>query len=121
MENQIGIRIKNLRKQHGYKTQEDLADALRTRYGLKTDRPMVSKWETGYQTPEIYTVKCLANLFGVTMDYLSGEDTPALGELSADDLELLNRIHHLTEDNRSKLSELIDLFLSAQGKTKETP
>lgn len=67
----IGEKIKDLRKKNHW-SQEKLAELLNTEFGLKTDRAMISKWETGYQTPVIYTVSCMARLFGVTLDYLNG-------------------------------------------------
>lgn len=73
----LQCRIRELRKQHNL-TQGELASKLRERYGLKTDRVMVSKWETGFQTPEIYTILCMAELFGVSIDYLNGKEIPNL-------------------------------------------
>lgn len=68
----LGSKIRELRKEAKY-TQEDLARLLRNKYGLGTDRAMVSKWETGFQEPQVHTLKCIANLFGVTIDELNGE------------------------------------------------
>ncbi|MBS5183323.1 MAG: helix-turn-helix domain-containing protein [Anaerotruncus sp.] len=68
----LGSKIRELRKEAKY-TQEDLARLLRNNYGLGTDRAMVSKWETGFQEPQVHTLKCIANLFGVTIDELNGE------------------------------------------------
>lgn len=82
----IGSRIKSLRKERGYKTQEELAAALRNNYNLKTDRAMVGKWEIGYQAPEMYTIKCLADLLGTTMDYLSGDEANQPTTVSSDGL-----------------------------------
>jgi len=45
----LGERIKELRKKK-HLTQSQFMDILRNNYGLKTDRVMVSKWETGFQT-----------------------------------------------------------------------
>ena len=70
----IGERIKYYRKQNGY-TQEKLAELLRTKYGLGTDRAMISKWETGFQVPQAHSIACLADLFGLSMDYLNGNNT----------------------------------------------
>ena len=83
----IGSRIKSLRKERGYKTQEELAAALRNNYNLKTDRAMVGKWEIGYQAPEMYTIKCLADLLGTTMDYLSGDEANQPTTVSSDGLD----------------------------------
>ncbi|MBQ4119762.1 MAG: helix-turn-helix domain-containing protein [Clostridia bacterium] len=70
--NILGERIKYLRKQVGL-NQIELANALNREYGLKVDRVMVSKWETGFQTPVISTIKNIAALFEVSLDYLTGE------------------------------------------------
>lgn len=73
-------KIKELRKQNGM-TQEELAAKLRENYDLKTDRVMVSKWETGFQTPEIYTILCMAEIFGVSIDYLNGQKSLKIPKL----------------------------------------
>lgn len=67
-------RIKQLRNENNL-TQTEMAKLLRKNYDLKTDRVMISKWETGFQTPEIYTISCIADLFNVSIDYLNGKDT----------------------------------------------
>ncbi len=66
----LSEKIKYCRKENGY-TQEKLAKILRNKYGLRTDRAMISKWETGFQEPQIHTVTCLADLFGVSIDFLN--------------------------------------------------
>lgn len=70
----LGKKIKDLRKKNHW-NQEQLAEILNKEFGLKTDRAMVSKWETGYQTPVLYTISCLAKVFGVSIDYLNGDGT----------------------------------------------
>ena len=65
----IGERIRKLRKQNNI-NQSDLASVLKNFYGLGTDRVAVSKWETGFQLPNIEAVKCIADYFGVSADYL---------------------------------------------------
>ena len=67
-------RLKELRKENNL-TQADMAERLRKEYNLKTDRVMISKWETGFQTPEIYTISCIADMFGVSLDYLNGKSS----------------------------------------------
>lgn len=71
--NILGNRIKSLRRSKKL-NQEQLSEALNKQFGLKTDRVMISKWETGYQTPVINTIKCLAAFFEVTIDYLNGNE-----------------------------------------------
>ena len=69
----LGERIKMLRTENGW-SQAKLSQMLNEQYGLKTDRVMISKWETGFQTPVIYTISCLAKLFNVSIDYLNGNN-----------------------------------------------
>ena len=33
---------------------------------------MISKWETGFQTPVVSTIVCLSKIFGVSLDDLNG-------------------------------------------------
>lgn len=63
--NQIGQRIKQLRKQQGL-TQERLADYL----GV-TDKA-VSKWECGLTAPDLALIMPLARVLGVSADELLG-------------------------------------------------
>lgn len=67
----LGEKIRKLRKENHWR-QDQLADILNKEFGLKVDRVMVSKWETGYQVPVIYTISCLAKVFNVSIDYLNG-------------------------------------------------
>lgn len=66
---ELGDRIKNLRKER-HLTQSQLMDILRTRYNMKTDRVMISKWETGFQTPHIETLRIVAEVLDVSTDFL---------------------------------------------------
>lgn len=65
MKNEIGENIKALRKMHGM-TQGDLALIL----GGK--KSLVSNYENGYSTPDIYTLIKLADIFDVSLDELVG-------------------------------------------------
>lgn len=112
-----------LRKRCGYHTQDMLAQALRTQYGFKTDRPMISKWETGYQIPEMHTLKCLSELFGVSMDYLSGkEEKPAVGfdsRLSEKKRAAIEKIKTLDDSQVEALNQIIDSIFQMRGKQKD--
>ena len=58
-----GITIKTLREKKGL-TQTELADIL----GISSKA--VSKWERGESVPDVGTLKAIADMFGVTVDYL---------------------------------------------------
>ena len=58
-------KIKTLRKSLGY-SQEELAKTI------NVHQTAVSQWEQGRTTPDIETIKKLASLFNVSVDYLLG-------------------------------------------------
>ena len=63
----MGQKIQNLRQSKGL-SQEQLAEKL------DVSRQSVSKWESGAARPETEKLIALADLFGVTTDYLLGRD-----------------------------------------------
>ena len=65
----IANNIAELRKEH-HMTQLDLAEKLNY-----TDKA-ISKWERGESIPDVLVLKCIADLFGVTVDYLLEEIHP---------------------------------------------
>ncbi|HKM02382.1 MAG TPA: helix-turn-helix transcriptional regulator [Bacilli bacterium] len=65
----VAMNIVELRKEAKW-TQVELADKLHY-----TDKA-VSKWERGESIPELVTLKKIADLFGVTIDYLTSEKPP---------------------------------------------
>jgi len=72
----LGERIRSLRKKAGY-TQSEFIEILKKQYNLKADRVMLSNWVCSKQCPHIETLKCIANAFGVSLDYLNGiEEKP---------------------------------------------
>ena len=68
--NKYGLRLKELREQHGY-TQETLADKL------NTSRSRIGMYEQGKRQPDFEMQEAIADLFNVSLDYLFGreEDT----------------------------------------------
>jgi len=63
MANNLGIKIKELRKKHNL-SQQELAKKL----GTSTSN--ISKWERDILIPDIYYIKDLCNLFNVTIEDL---------------------------------------------------
>lgn len=68
MEN-CGERIATLRRENGM-TQGQLGEAL------CVSAQAVSKWEHGLSEPDIGSIRKMASLFGVTIDYLLGAEEP---------------------------------------------
>ncbi len=64
----FGDKIKTLRRQSNY-TQEKLAELL------SISPQAVSRWETDVAMPDISLLPPIANLFGVSTDYLLGMDS----------------------------------------------
>lgn len=67
----FGATVLRLRKEKGY-TQAELAEKLHI-----SDKT-VSKWENGLGYPDIVQLPALANVFGVTTDYLLFEDNKGI-------------------------------------------
>lgn len=84
--NEINKKIaKNLifyRKSAGL-TQAELAEKIN--YSDKS----ISKWESGNGVPDVYTMIQLADLFGVTLDALVGDETPKAYQKRSEGLHLL--------------------------------
>lgn len=62
------MRIKDLRVSAGM-TQRELADKL----GISN--AAVAQWETGDNRPTVTNLERMADIFGVTIDYILGRDS----------------------------------------------
>ena len=67
----IGSRIKQIRKEAGLSLQE-LADRLNRDFNANTNKGMISKYENGIHEPSAGTIYCLAQIFGISAEYLIG-------------------------------------------------
>lgn len=92
-----GEKIRTLRKKAGM-TQTELSEKLNSEYGLKTDRVMISKWETGFQTPVVSTLSCIAKVFGVTLDYLNGAENNDISNIEAAKVALFSGAGEVTDE-----------------------
>ncbi len=63
---QFPERLRRLRKRRGLSQQ-----ALAERCGLSKN--MIGRYEHGNRIPNIYTAREIADVFGVTIDYLCGD------------------------------------------------
>ena len=94
----IAEKIKSLREKRGL-TQSELARRL----GIT--RSSVNAWEMGISVPSTQYIVELANMFGVSSDFLLGiDDRAAISAdgLSNEDVELLFEIAEHLRKNRSK-------------------
>ena len=70
----LGQKIKKLRTEKGL-TQKDLADQVHVTFQT------ISKWEKDENEPDVATLREIAKLFGVTVDYLVNEDEESKEEV----------------------------------------
>jgi len=80
-----------------------------------------SYWENDKVKIDNQSLSKLSNYFDVSIDYIlgNGQKNKPFAEAksySKEATDLLARIDRLSPANRAKLSELIDLYLSAQDK-----
>lgn len=66
MDNTFGNRLKQLRKENGNVSQEDVAKSI------NINRTTMSRYESGDMEPSINMVVDLAKYFGVSLDWLAG-------------------------------------------------
>lgn len=87
-------------------------------------RTIGTKWKTTGATPQGETLSKIADYFGVSVDYLLGNDpkakTPDEADVTFDDFTYA--MHHeskeLTEENKQKLLEMARFFKMQQDKEK---
>ena len=93
----VAERIKHLREQDSM-TQADLARRL------NITRSSVNAWEMGISVPSTQCIVELANLFGVSTDFLLGVDSSSsvnLSGLTEEDVRLVYHVvAHLREKNQ---------------------
>ena len=102
----IAGNIGNLRREAGL-TQVELAEKLNY-----TDKA-VSKWERGESVPDIVTIKAIADLFNVSVDYLLRADHPMETEVKREYTRRQHRNHLLITVMSCVLVWLIASFLHA--------
>lgn len=98
----IGSRITELRKQKKW-SQADLARAV------NASRDIIGKYERNENAPSIEMAQKIADVFGVTIDYLLGKS--AIAKYSQQDIKRLEDIEKLDSETKSKLYFVIDTFL----------
>lgn len=102
-------RIKELRERHGI-SQKELAEMLRI------SPPSVSNWEHGKTKPTKANLQILAQLFGVSVDYLMGMDRPiTMRIMGPSDRELraiLEKYKGLPDKEFDMLTSLMNYFIA---------
>ena len=98
---EFGNRVKQLRRQRQW-TQKELAEKL----NLLSSQ--VNKYESGLNIPSIDKLIQLAQIFGISLDYLlTGNNNPSS---SLNNSNLLERFHALENSNPEDLDTVIKLI-----------
>jgi len=100
----IGGKINALRKKQGW-SQQQLAKKI------GTSGPIIGRYERGEMTPSVEVAKKLADIFGVTLDFLV-DDTGSAAEIK--DKAMLQRlmdIEALELEDKKTIVQVIDSLL----------
>lgn len=98
----IGDRIAYLRKTKGI-SQTDLAKSI------QASREAIGKYERNEAMPSVETAKKIADIFGVTLDYLVDESATAIFDKQT--VQRIKDIELLSQDDKSHLFAMVDAFL----------
>ena len=105
-------KLYELRKQKGL-SQEELAGRL------NVSRQTISKWEVGESAPDMDNLVSISELFGVSLDELVLDRTPAIEQPSVQVVrsELYSDIkeHVLTDDNKKRAKKGLKIAAIALG------
>ena len=70
--NTLGDRIKLLRTERDLTMDMLVSDVKAMFPNIKIEKSMLSRWESGENSPSWENVKCLSIYFNVSLDYLAG-------------------------------------------------
>lgn len=104
----IGDKIEELRKSKGM-TQEELGEKL------ATSPSTIGMYEQNRRTPDIYKLASMAEIFGVTTDYLLGIEERGGMEKGGDSLYLAENLKSLREQSGKTQQELANLLGVERG------
>lgn len=93
--------FKALREQHRL-TQQELADKL------KTSQRTIAYYESGERHPDFNKLLVIAEMFGVSTDYLLGKDN--VESIKFDDYDIVVNKAKKSNISAQKLDELIDFI-----------
>ena len=84
---------------------------------LGIDRTTYVKYESGASEPNYETLLKLAEIFGVSTDYILGRDEkkPALISESELDAELIERLCNLTPEEKDKVEAFVQGLLASRS------
>lgn len=112
----FGGKLRQLRLERNLK-QSDVAKAVRV------GKAYVSGWENGKSKPSLDSLVGLANLFGVSVDFLLFDNVPREGFESINDFELFDyfrKTESLPAAKKQSIKDLLDALVFRE-KVKDIP
>lgn len=110
------LNLKKLRQEKKY-SQQKLADIL------NVSRSTVAMWETNASEPSNEMLRQIADIFGVSTDYLLGkkdDPTPQKDALDGVEFAFYGDVSDFTEEEKQDLADFVEFIRSKRkGKTKE--
>lgn len=103
----IGQKIKELRLQRGW-SQEKLAEKI----GI--GQQYISKYESGKLSPSFKTLSKIADVLGVSVDFLRTKEKVDLSNVNVQDKnlrELLNEVNDLNEEDLFTIKNVIEALV----------
>lgn len=115
----VAAHLKALRRGSGL-SQDELADILSEKLEGVVSKTSISLWENGHQTPKVDKLRAYQDIFGCSMDYLTGK-TEAPTKESAAFFDWSYRESWKTEKKKRRkafigFAAAFDIGLSQEGK-----
>lgn len=113
-------RLRYLRTSCGY-SMDDLVDQYNKRFNGKMNKSTLSRYENGLQEPMIYVAKNLAELFDVSVDFLTRDSEEKPTTVSDDGLSdvkrsVIEKIKVMDDSLVESLDRIADSILAARDK-----
>lgn len=100
-------KLRELRLQKGY-TMEKLAEEYNKRFDAKLNKSTLSRYENGLQEPMMSVAKNMAELFDVSLDYISDNNANPLDEqLEGIDFALWGETRDLTDEEKQDILDFV--------------
>ena len=113
----FGERLRKIRTERGY-SMDYLADIYNKKYNGKLNKSTISRYENGLQEPMLFVVNNLADLFSVSVDYLTGKEKPTPvpeSGLDASEEALLKLFRLVPPADRGMVLQMIEAALKSRG------
>ena len=108
----FGTILKELRENNGY-SMDKLVEIYNKRFNAKLNKSTLSRYENGLQEPMWTVVRQLSQLFNVSTDFMTGEETEKITvSLDNSTLILHSKIKKLDIEDKGKVNAYVDGLLT---------